>query len=157
MPAQYYAVATLAGQAKIAAAVANQGAIEITAVAAGDGNGAPVTPLETMVGLVHEVWRGAPISVGRDPEHPTQVLITVLIPSTAGPATIRELALFTSDGQCFAIANHPATELAAESQGAVLGIEVLIPIVIDTAANVAVTVTVNANETVRVERLGRAP
>lgn len=157
MPAQYYAIATLAGQAKIAAAVANQGAIEITAVAAGDGNGAPVTPLETMAGLVHEVWRGAPTSVGRDPAAPTQVLITAVIPDTAAPATIRELALFTADGQCFAVANYPATDLAAPSQGAVNSIEVVIPIVIDTAANVSVTVTVNQSEIVRVERLGRAP
>lgn len=157
MPAQYYAVATLAGQAKIAAAIANQGAIDITAVAAGDGNGQPVTPLETMVGLVHEVWRGAPTSVGRDPAAPTQVLITAVIPDTAAPATIRELALFTSDGQCFAVANYPATDLAAPSQGAVNSIEVIIPIVVDTAANVAITITVNPNEIVRVERLGRAP
>jgi phage-related tail fiber protein len=152
---QYFALATLLGQAKIAAAIANQGSINITAVAVGDGNGAPVTPVVTMTGLVREVWRGAPVSVSRDPASPTQVLVQAIIPASVAPATIRELALYTDDGQCIVVANYPATDLAATSQGAVNTIDVLIPIVVDTAANV--TITVNPATLIPLGQLMRAP
>jgi len=152
---QYFAVATLLGQAKIAAAIAGTGTINITAIAVGDGNGAPVTPTVNMTGLVHEVWRGAPTSVTRDPVYPTQVLVQGTIPASVAPATIRELALYTDDGKCIVVANYPATDLAAASQGAVNTIDVLIPIVVDTAANV--TIIVNPADIVPLSRLRRAP
>jgi len=49
---QYFSLVTLNGQAKVADAIANVSAVNITHLAVGDGNGAPVTPLETQAALV---------------------------------------------------------------------------------------------------------
>ncbi|MEQ1614733.1 MAG: phage tail protein, partial [Hyphomicrobiaceae bacterium] len=86
---------------------------------------------------------------------PTQVLVQAIIPASVAPATIRELALFTDDGQCLVVANYPATDLAATSQGAVNSIDVLIPIVVDTAADV--TITINPATLIPLAQLMRAP
>jgi hypothetical protein len=150
----YIALATTAGQTRIAAALANQQPLVITAVAVGDGAGAPVTPLVSMTGLARELWRGPPASVGRNPAAPTEVLVQVTIPPTVGPATIRELALF-ADGDCILIASYPATDMVAASQGAVNTIDVTIPMAVDTAANV--TLQYNPAVLIPLPMLLRAP
>lgn len=155
MSQQYFSVVTLLGQAKIAAALANAGSIMIAQLGVGDGNGAPVMPVVTQTGLVHEVWRGGVTSVARDPQRPTQVIVRATIPSSAGPATIRELALFASDGQCVAVSNWPATDIAASGAGAVTDIEVQFVLVVDTAA--AVTVRIDTATLVPIATLLRAP
>lgn len=132
----YGSVVTLQGQAKIAAALAGTGTITLAQLAAGDGNGAPVTPLVTQTALVHEVFRGDIVSVARDPAYPTQVIVSATIPSTAGPATIRELGIYSNDGQLVAVASYPATDIAAAGQGAVTTIDVQFVFVVDTAAQV---------------------
>lgn len=155
MAMTYTPVVTQSGLAKIAAAVANQGTINILGVAAGDGNGAPVTANSTMTGLVNQRWTGQPTSVSRNPASPTQVQVTFVIPSTAGPMTVREVGLFTSDGQLFAIAPYPDTDLVATSQGATNSITVTMVVVVATTA--AVTITVNPATLVLASQMARAP
>jgi len=152
---QYQSVITLLGQAKVADALANGPSVNITQLSAGDGNGAPVTPLETQVALVHEVWRGDVLSASRDPANPTHVIVQAVIPVGAGPFTIRELALWTSDGQCFAVMNTPEIVKTTEAQGATQDITVSFRIVVDTAANI--TVTMNPAGLTPVSSLLRAP
>jgi len=141
MPQTYYSVVTLTGQAKIAAAISGGPGLEISNIAAGDGNGAAVTPVVTQPGLVREVWRGPVVSVTRDPAAPTQVIVRGTIPGTVGPTTIRELALFASDGSCIAVANWPATEIAGSGEGAVTDIDVRFVLLVDSAAEVNIHVS----------------
>jgi Phage tail-collar fibre protein len=150
----YTAVLTLIGQQRVAALIANAGAMVIDGVACGDGAGAPITPVETMTGLVRELWRGQPISVGRDPASPTQVLVSFTIPASVAPATIRELALYAG-ADCLAVANYPATDLAVGSQGMVNTIDCVMPMAIDTAANVVLQY--NPAVLVPIGQLLRAP
>ena len=155
MPATYFSVVTLLGQAQIAAAIANTGDVVIAQLAAGDGNGAFVTPVVTQTALVREVWRGAVTAVARDPLLPTHVKVTATIPSSVGPATIRELGLVAGNGELIAVANYPATDMAGPGQGALTDIDVEFVLVVDTAA--PVTVQVNPAGLVYLSGLRRAP
>lgn len=152
---QYFSVVTLSGQAKVADAIAGGAAVNIIELSVGDGNGAAVTPLETQAALVHEVWRGAVASCSRDPLNPTHVIVQALIPVGAGPFTVRELALWTSDGQCFAVMNSPEIVKTTAAQGATQDVTVSFRIVVDTAANI--TVTVDPAQLISVSGLLRAP
>lgn len=155
MPATYFSVVTLLGQAKIAAAIAGTGTVTIAEIAAGDGNGNFVTPVVTQTALVHEIYRGDVESVARDPLHPTQVIVRATIPGSAGPATVRELGLFADDGQLVAVSNYPSTEIAAAGEGAVTDIVVEFVFVVDTAA--PVTIQINPAGLVYLAGMRRPP
>lgn len=152
---QYFSVVTLSGQGKVADAIAGGAAVNIIELSVGDGNGAAVTPLETQTALVHEVWRGAVASCSRDPLNPTHVIVQALIPVGAGPFTVRELALWTSDGQCFAVMNSPEIVKTTAAQGATQDVTVSFRIVVDTTAQI--TVTVDPAQLTAVSGLLRAP
>lgn len=152
---QYQSLVTLSGQAKVAAAIGGGPAVNISHLAVGDGNGNPVTALETATELTHEVWRGAVLSVSRDPAHPTQVIVAAEIPVGAGPFVIREMGLIADDGTLFAIQNTPEIEKTTAAQGATQAVTVHFRIVVATSANI--TITVDANSLVSVAGLHRAP
>lgn len=137
----YFSRVTTAGQAKIAESVSGGDAIDITHLAVGDGNGLPTTPTVGATALVNEVWRGSVTSAVRDPENPTQVIVSATIPLGAGPFSIREAAILTSDGELFAIANYPETYKTAPSEGTASEIVVEFVVVIDTAASVAISIS----------------
>lgn len=153
--AQYQSVITLVGQGKVASALANGPSVNITQLSAGDGNGQSVTPIETQNALVHEVWRGNVLSASRDPANPTHVIVQAVIPVDAGPFTVRELALWTSDGACFAVMSTPEVVKTTAAQGATQEVTVSFRIVVDTAANI--TVTLDPAQLVPVSGLLRAP
>lgn len=152
---QYQSLVTLSGQAKVAAAIAGGPAVNITHLAVGDGNGAPVTALETAAALTREVWRGGVLSVSRDPALPTQVIVAAEIPIGAGPFVIREMGLIASDGTLFAIQNTPEIEKTTAAQGATQAVTVYFRVVVATTANI--TVTVDAASLVSVAGMHRAP
>lgn len=137
----YFSVVTLAGQQKIAESVAGGAAINITHLAVGDGNGQPTTPAVGATSLVHEVWRGSVTSAVRDPQNPTQVIVTATIPLNVGPFSIREAAIVADDGELFAIANYPETYKPSPAEGTASEIVVEFVVVIDTAASVTVTIS----------------
>lgn len=153
--AQYSPIVTLNGQGKVAAAIANETAVNISHLAIGDGDGAPVTPVETQTELVNEVWRGAVQSVARDPVHPTQVIITAAVPVDVGPFVIREMGLIAADGSLFAVQGTPEIEKTTAAQGATQDITVRFRVVVATTANI--TITVDPSTLVPVSGLARAP
>lgn len=155
MAQNYQTVVTQSGLAKIAAAITGTGTISITGVAAGDGGGSPITAISTMTALVNQLWSGAPTSVSRNPAAPTQVQITFTIPSSIAPCTIREVGLFTSDGQLFAIAPYPDTDMITASQGGQNQIVVTMVFVASTAATV--TIIINPLSLIPLSQLLRAP
>lgn len=135
---QYQSLPTLAGKAKIAAAISGGSALSITHMAVGDGGGLPVTPLETQAALVHEVWRGAVTSVTRDATHSNQVVVEATIPLAAGPFMIRELGLYDADGVLIAVGSHPQIEKTALSQGSGQELGLTFVLVVDTAAQITI-------------------
>lgn len=135
----YTSVITLDGQAKIADAIGGVAAVDLSHLAVGDGSGAPVAPLETMEALVNEVWRGAVTSASRDPQNPTHLIVTAVIPESAGPFSVREAALFSADGKMFALASYPETFKPGQGEGAVAEISLEFVVVVDTAATVNIT------------------
>lgn len=155
MAQQFKSVLTLAGQALVAQAIGGGPAVTITHVCIGDGGGGFVTPIETQAALVNEVWRGPVISAARDPDHPTHLIVTAQIPSSAGPTVVRELGLVASTGELFAVRNNPEIEIPATAQGAEVLVDVTFVVVVDTAA--VVTVMVDPDQLIGLAGMLRAP
>jgi hypothetical protein len=151
----YAPIVTLDGQAKIADAIENSGNVNISHIGVGDGGGAAIVPLETMVALTNEVWRGAITSAGRDPGDPTRVIFTATIPLEAGPFVIREIAAFTSDGKLFAIGSYPEQQKPTAAQGAVSSIEIEFVVVVAEAASV--TLAISPSQLTYLNNLARIP
>lgn len=151
----YAPIVTLDGQAKVADAIENSGNVNISHIGVGDGGGAPIVPLETMVALTNEVWRGAITSAGRDPGDPTRVIFTATIPLEAGPFVIREIAAFTSDGKLFAIGSYPEQQKPTAAQGAVSSIEIEFVVVVAEAASV--TLAIAPSQLTYLNNLARIP
>jgi ethanolamine utilization microcompartment shell protein EutS len=153
--ATYSPIVVLLGQAKIAAAIAGGPSITIKNLAVGDGNGVTTVPLETMTGLVNEVGRVLVDSAARDMVDNTKVIVTATLPIDMGPFTIREVALFTDDGQLFAIGGYPETFKATASQGAT--VVVTIEFVIQVASTANVEITLNIANLTAIDQLLRVP
>jgi Phage tail-collar fibre protein/Protein of unknown function (DUF2793) len=137
--ANYVSAITTAGLAKIADSIANSTVINFTHLAIGDGNGADIFPASNMTSLVHEVWRGGVDGVSRDPGNPNQVIIQATVPLAAGPFTLREVAIYTSDGVMFAIGAYPEAFKPTPAQGATVDVVVQYYIAIASSASVTVT------------------
>lgn len=104
----YFAVFTLLGRTKLAAAAANSETLEITEMALGDGNGEAVpTPTGHEVALVNEVYRAELNSLTVAASTFTAELV---VPQEEGGWTVRELALFDADGDMVAYANTPSID-----------------------------------------------
>lgn len=109
---------TALGAAKIAAATANLGAVNLTEMAVGDGNGNPVPPptgAETT--LVREVYRANINSLAVNANDATVMLAEMLIPGSVGGFAIHEVGVYDDDGDLFAYANFPATYKPIATEG----------------------------------------
>lgn len=105
----YYTLVTTVGHAKMANAIALGSAVSLTHMALGDGNGAAVTPTETMTALTREVYRAPLNTLSVDPAQPGWLIAEMVVPADVGGWTVREAALIASDGTVFAVANFPET------------------------------------------------
>lgn len=133
--ANFFAILTNAGAAKLANATALGIPLKLTSMAVGDGNGQPVTPNPAATNLVN-VKRTAPLNaLFADPVNPSQLVAEQVIPESVGGWWIRELGLFDEDGVLIAIANCPDTykPLLSEGSGRTQVIRIVL-IVSDTSA-----------------------
>lgn len=105
---------TVAGQAKIAAAVLAGTQILFTEVAVGDVADAP-TGEETE--LRNEVDRVPVNLIEADPVLDNRINIEAVIPTTSGGYWIREFGIFDEDGDLIIIGQYPATYKPLESEG----------------------------------------
>jgi len=126
MPNEFYSVVTNIGKAKIAQALANDETLGLKSIAVGDGNGNPVTPTAEM--LVREVYRGDLSSLSVDPANPNYMVAEVIIPTSEGGWTVREVGLFDSDGNLIAVANYAESYKPIVSEGS--GRDMLIRLII---------------------------
>ena len=131
----YYGILTDQGQALLAAAIASGTPLPLTAMAAGDGGGQPVTPLAEMTELVNEVHRAPLNQLFVDPTAPNQIVAEMVMAETIGGFWIRELGLFAESGELFAVCNTPDSYKPVLAEGAGRSLLTrMILIVSDTAA-----------------------
>ena len=106
----YNPILTNIGKAKIADAIANNTTVNINTLAVGDSNGTRYSPTESQINLVNERYRTTIDSISIKPESPSLIEMIGVVPSNIGGFTIREVAVFDSDGDMIAISDHPDFE-----------------------------------------------
>lgn len=110
MTQQYYNVITNTGLAKLAAASAPGGSpVSLTHLAVGDSNGTYYEPNASATALQHELYRTTTTYVVLDENNPNQLIVEAIIDETVGPFYIREVGIFDSNGDLFAIGKFPET------------------------------------------------
>ncbi len=109
MALKFKSVVTTAGQARIAAAMANGTQVDIKQMAVGDGNGQPTTPVASQTALVHEVYRQAVNSTKVDKTRSNWMVVETIIPASSGGFWMRELGLIAGDGTLLAVCNMAET------------------------------------------------
>lgn len=129
----FYTLLTAIGAADFINAQAGGTTVPFTHLALGDGNGAAVTPLESMTALVHEVHRVPISSVTADVGNPNWLVIEAVVPTTVGGWTVREIGLIGGSGagnKLLAIGNFPDTykPLLAEGSGRDLVVRMIVQV-----------------------------
>ena len=114
----YRTILTDTGRALEAASHVSGTPIVLTEMAVGDGNGNPVTPNPAQTILARERFRADINQLSQDAADPTRFVAELVVPVAAGGFTIREVGLFTSDGDLFAVANVPDTYKPTTGEGA---------------------------------------
>lgn len=114
----YSTIYTTSGLTSLAAAVASGVPIVLTQMAVGDGNGNPVTPSQSQTALARELFRASVNRVYQDPDNPTLFTAELVIPATTGGFVLREVGVFDSHGNLFAVGNLPDTYKPTSSEGA---------------------------------------
>ena len=118
MTQSYYSLITNNGLLKEAAANSPGGsAIDLTHIAVGDANGTSYNPTGAQTALVHEVYRTTLTHVAIDESNPNQLIVEGVINEEIGPFYIREVGIFDSDGQLFAIGKYPETFKSTSESG----------------------------------------
>jgi len=110
MPQDYYSLVTDGGLIKEAASNEPGGiSIDLTELAVGDGGGAVYDPVSSATALVNEVYRIALTHVVVDENNPNQLIVEGVLDEAIGPFYIREVGIFDSNGDLFAIGKYPET------------------------------------------------
>jgi len=118
MTQEYYSIVTNSGLAKEAAANAPGGsAITLTEMAVGDGNGSSYNPSGSQTSLINEVFRTNLTHVVIDQNNSHQLIVEAVINEEDGPFHIREVGIFDSSGDLFAIGKYPETFKPALGSG----------------------------------------
>lgn len=111
--ADYYAILTHIGEAKLANALALGEPLQITHLAVGDGEGqgAQGTPLPdpAQTTLVSERRRAPLNTLTTDPANQNVLIAEQVIPEDVGGWWIREMGLFDAAGDLIAVCNTPPT------------------------------------------------
>ncbi len=109
MTQEYYSIITNGGLTKHAAASLGGDPIDLTHLAVGDSNGTSYNPVVTATALQNERYRTTLTYVEIDESNPNQIIVEAIIDETVGPFYVREVGIFDSDGDLFAIGKFPET------------------------------------------------
>jgi phage-related tail fiber protein len=112
-----YSLPTNVGAAKLAYALANQLTVNISHMALGDGNGAPVNPTAAATALVREVHRAQLNQLYQHQDNPNWLVAELVLPAEVGGWTIREIGLYDVDGALIFVGNHAEQYKPIQSQG----------------------------------------
>jgi phage-related tail fiber protein len=140
----YYTKVTASGMSKLAAAGSGGAAVNIVEGAIGDGAGAAVpAPDGTETTLVNELQRYTLNSLYTHPTDPALVIAEIIVPATDGGWSIRELGLFTADGELFAYGNFPETYKPTAAEGSTRDMLISVAVRVGNSANVTLLMDVN--------------
>jgi len=109
MTTTYHSIITNNGLLKNAEAAANNVNLNLTEIAVGNSNGVDYDPDGTEIGLVNELYRTTLTHVVIDDNNQNQLIIEGVIDEEIGPFYVREVGIFDSDGDLFAIGKFPET------------------------------------------------
>lgn len=145
MPQNYYSLVTNIGLIKEAQASGGGTIINLTEIAVGDGNGSNYDPTGAATALVNEVYRTDLTTVVIDANNPNQLIIEGVIEEEIGPFFIREVGIFDSDGELFAIGKYPETFKSnfASGSGKKLYIRLIVGFVSTPSVNVIISEDIN--------------
>lgn len=136
----YGILITKLGDALLASAEASGKPLVLSSLAIGDGNGSEVTPTGLETELVHRVFHTA-FSTKNVNESDTSVVdLVASIPPTEGGWMMREVGVFTSDGQLFAYGNSAVRYQPTATEGATSDSTVTVRLKVGSAALVTIIV-----------------
>lgn len=152
---QYQAIITLAGQNRIATALAGGAPLDLAGgqIAVGDAGGVTYTPAESQTQLVGERWRGPILSVSA--QAGGLLVIAGRVPASSGGYRIRELGIFDATGTLIAVQPFPERLKPTPAQGAADDLEIYTEI--DIGAEGVATLTLNPASQVPIPMLTRTP
>lgn len=137
----FYTLVTVAGQGKLANALATGTPLQITKMAVGDGNGNPVTVTDTRTALVRESYKADLNSLRVDASNSTYMIAELVVPMSSGGYTVRECGLFDVDGTLIAYGNFPDTYKPLLTEGS--GRELVVRMVFQVSNTSSVTLKID--------------
>lgn len=104
---KYKSIHTTLGLQLLAQAESTGSQIRLTHMAVGDGGGQPIKVDPNMTALVRERFRAEVNRIYQDPENDLKFTAELIIPAAVGSFVIREIGIFDSNGNLFAVGNLP--------------------------------------------------
>jgi|GEM_PF-1699344 len=141
MAQDFFSIMTTVGLSKLAIAIATESELQFTEFAIGDGNGLSPDPSPNDTELVHEVWRTGIEGVIIDPDNPSAVLVSAIIPREAGGWYMREYGLFDVDGDMVAVVKPVPQFKPTAAQGQLEDIRYEFQIIVGETANINLLVS----------------
>ena len=133
----YITLITNAGLAKITAAIGGGTQITMGQIAVGDGNGIPTIPSQTQTALVNERYRANANQIAINSDG--KLVAELVIPQSVGGFTVREIALFDSSGDLFAVGSTPAIQKPTVAENAAAELVMRLIVVISNSAVIEMT------------------
>ena len=141
MAQDFFSIITTVGLSKLAIAIATESELQFTEFAIGDGNGLSPDPSPNDTELVNEVWRTGIEGVIIDPDNPSAVLVSAIIPREAGGWYMREYGLFDVDGDMVAVVKPVPQFKPTAAQGQLEDIRYEFQIIVGETANINLLVS----------------
>jgi len=140
MPAQYDAMVTATGRAKIASAQSGGPPLALSHLVVGDANGEGYEPTDSQSELRHEVWRGALTELTTDIDNPDWIIARSVIPPAAGGFWVREVGLLDSSGALIVVARYADSYKPLLADGTAKELDIGLVMAISNASNVVLQI-----------------
>ena len=114
---EYYTLLTKTGIKKIVDSEVNGTPLVLSTFAVGDGGDSAYEPTEEQTQLLNETYRNNIARIYADNNYSNRLVIECAIPSNSGGYYIREVGIFDSDRDLFAVANIPESYKPIEDEG----------------------------------------
>jgi NOL1/NOP2/fmu family ribosome biogenesis protein len=145
--AEFYTVLTYTGAQKVADALSGGPAVNLVAIAVGDGGGASFyddysrQQLRGRTSLVNQRWTDELYLVAKDPDNPAWVTTEGRVPVDVGGWYIREVGIFDAAGDLIAIGVYPETYKPLLDQH--VGTDLTVRAIIEVGDADSVTITID--------------
>lgn len=139
----YKSIHTTLGLQLLAQAESTGSQIRLTHMAVGDANGNPIDVNPNMTQLVRERFRAVINRVYQDPENDLKFTAELIIPVSVGGFVMREIGIFDSNGNLFAIGNLPDITKPVASDGMFTDTVFRVPFFVSNAETVELKIDPN--------------